>query len=68
MAPHSWTYELGSWYVPPLVPFKMMVVDVSPCGLFVTMAAKHRTGLVLERVFVRPSPNVGLRPFLGDAR
>jgi hypothetical protein len=57
-----WPYKLGDWYAPPVAPFRMMVVDVSPCGRFVTLAARHNTGGVLEVVLTRPSPDVGLLP------
>jgi hypothetical protein len=53
-------YEIGRCYATPV---RMMVVDVSPCGRFVTMAAKDRSGLVMERVFVRSGPDVLLKPF-----
>jgi hypothetical protein len=48
-------YEVGRRYGPPLLPTDMMVVDVSPCGRFVTFAAKSRQGVVMELVRVRPN-------------
>jgi hypothetical protein len=55
-------YRLGAKFVRPLTPIEMMVVDVSPCGRFVTMAAKDRSGLVVEHTFVREDPNKPLKP------
>ena len=57
-------YRLGAWYVPPLVPFRMMVVDVSPCRRYVTFASGGRYPVEITLVLKRSGDQ--LKPRFSD--